>query len=208
VRAVAQRLRIVAQRVGVLEGSLRSSPATAARHDLLRRPVIDGVGSRLDLEHPVRRYSPHARRLQPGAPRGPFERLETRGGPRRRSRRRSRGRSAPRSARPRPCGAISETHPLARWRTIRTSSSALWPAASAVTVSREPGSTVTRARSVPVRRDQPPVGLRNRVLAPELQNRNPASASPSPACPEDLGRVDHERDAAVLARGAAAPATA
>ena len=76
----------------------------------------------------------------------------------------------------------------------------MWPAASAITVRRAPGSTETRARSVPVSRDQPP-RLGSGTVSCQSFSRSPASAvTLDRAAGRHLRRVDHERDAAVLAR--------
>ena len=86
-----------------------------------------------------------------------------------------------------------------RWRTISTSSSALSPAASAVTVSRAPGSTLTRARSVPVIRGQLSRFGSGTTGSPELQPQAGVGCGRDRRTGRDLVRVDHERHASVLA---------
>ena len=54
VRAVAERLGLVADRGGVIGGIAGAFLGESASEDLLGGPGIDGVGGRLDLEHSER----------------------------------------------------------------------------------------------------------------------------------------------------------
>ena len=74
--AVAEGLGLVAERMGVLDRVVAQLAGQAAGDDPLGGPVIDGVGGDLDLEHAVGEVLAHARGLEPGASRGPLERLE------------------------------------------------------------------------------------------------------------------------------------
>src|SRR5215218_10327672 len=74
--AVAERLCLVAERVGVLDGIVAQLAGEAAGDDLLGGPLIHGVGGDLDLEHAVGEVLAHAGRLEAGTPRRAFERLE------------------------------------------------------------------------------------------------------------------------------------
>src|SRR3954462_5384981 len=78
VRAVPQRLGLVAQRVGVLDRVAAQLARQTAGDDLLRRPLVDRVGGRFDLEHPVGQVLAHPGGPQAGAAGGALERLELR----------------------------------------------------------------------------------------------------------------------------------
>ena len=209
VRAVAQRLGLVAERVGVLDRVVAQLAGEPAGDDLLGRPLVDGVGGGLDLEHAVRQVLAHARGLEPGAAGGALERLELRPALvdgddaalgievrldqrvlvlardlARPSRWRGGARSAPRA---RPSGPRPRRVPSAARRARR----------------------LTRARSVPVMRDQPrAVAARARWLAPELEPQAGVGGHGDRRAGRDLGRVDHAATRRGPRRGAAAPATA
>src|SRR3954453_3878310 len=74
VRAVPQRLGLVAQRVGVLDRVAAQLAGQAAGDDLLGRPLVDGVGGGLDFEHAVGQVLAHAGGPEPGAAGGALER--------------------------------------------------------------------------------------------------------------------------------------